>query len=288
MSNISVRKQEVNSVFENKETLEKLKAYLKTDDQKEKFKQTVIMLSLSQNLQKFSVHNIAKCAIQSLQIGLDILPQKALVYFTPRWDNKIKQSVLELSIGYKGYQKLLLESGQSIKTHAVYNCDQFSMSIDGFNENVTFVPDYSQHKESDYKWIEANLKGILVMIKDQATKEVYVNFVPKDKLMQLRGASEAIKKERFSPWTEYAKEMFMAKAIKYVISKRPMSDNVSQAVEIENQNEIANKEPFVKKLHALEAVIEPDQIPAIEPEDESQLTIDDDLIDAQEGKEYVF
>ena len=100
-----------------------------------------------------------------------------------------------------------------------------------------WYPHDDTDKWQEYKpaWVEANLRGVLVAIKDNSTGTVSINFISVGKLKQIAGVSPSVKKGSYSPYTEWGLEMYQGKAIKYILSKTPMNEQIGRAVEIDNQ-----------------------------------------------------
>jgi len=269
VNQVQKRKDDVSRFFNEQSVQDKLNAYFENNENKiEKFKSTMTMLSMEQDFQKWKPMSIMACGIQAAQIGLS--PQKSLglVYFVAY------KGQLELTVGYKGWQALLERSGKAVKSFPVYKCDEFSMEVKGFEEIVSLKPNYDEHNEGDVTWVDENLRGILVAIKDTSNGIVYNKFVHKAKLDQLKGQSPSVKKQRFSPWTHFALEMFMAKAIKYVISKTAMDEKVSLAVKIEDELEI-KQQGHLNKRGSLVAQQIAQEIPQIEQGEENGNTVTD-------------
>lgn len=211
-----------------------VKAHLEGDKVKqEKFESALLRIMSEKQFKDWNARSIVNCGLQALEIGLDFNKVLHQVYFVA-YKNKP-----QLAIGYRGWQTLLERAGKAVKAHPVYKCDSFSFEIQGFEENYSLVPEFSERKESDAKWVYDNLKGIIVAIKNIETSIVTVKYIHREKLDQLRGESASVQQNKFSPWVKYPLEMFMAKAIKYVISKTAMTPKVARAVQIETETEIA-------------------------------------------------
>lgn len=277
MSNIQKRKDQINKFFNEESIQQKLGAYFENNEKKiEKFKATMTMLSMEKDFQKWDPMSILACGVQSAQIGLS--PQKSLgqVYFVAY------KGSLELTIGYKGWQALLERAGKAVKAFPVYKCDEFEMEITGFEERVHLKPNYEEQREDDVKWVHENLRGILVAIKDTQTGIIYNKFVQMAKLEQLRGQSPSVKKQKFSPWTNFAIEMFMAKAIKYVVSKTAMDERTSVAVAIEDELEIKQQGHLARRESLVAKQIE-EPLPKINAGEENGAD-KDEFIEPESGE----
>ena len=88
------------------------------------------------------------------------------------------------------------------------------------------------------EWVDKNLRGVLIGIKNG---EVMVKFVTMDKIKQLKRHStsaNSAKGKKYSPYQNWNLEMYQARAIKYVVSKEPITQVIARAVEIDNQPHI--------------------------------------------------
>jgi len=144
-----------------------------------------------------------------------------------------------------------------IKTREVYNCDDFKIEFDGFDDKFTLIA--SNKREFSDKWIQANLKGIWVSVKYIELDEVENYFVSREKLEQLANMSKS-KNSKYSPYnTGFWLEMMNAKAIGYVARKLGISgEAIAKAVEIENSDsslkvdEVDTKEEEVVDIFEVE------------------------------------
>jgi len=245
-SPIILRKNQIKKIFDSEAAYQKMQPYFEDKKKLDRFKQTLMIIAMDDSLRYAEPESILKCGLQAAEIGLPI--EKALgQVFLVVYDGK-----LTLSVSYKGWQALFDRDRKSIKAHSVYDCDQFNMHIGDHNEHFDLKEDHETRKESDSKWVMAHLKGVIVSILNVDTDVTFNKFVPFDKLNQLRLMSPAIKKNKFSPWTNFTAEMFRAKAIKWVASKSAMSKSIARAIEIENKNEMEHQNLLPKKKSFLE------------------------------------
>ena len=235
------RQEAIKKAFDRKQ--EEMLALFQQDQSKvNRFISQILRLSVDRKLANCDQQSFFDCAVDCAEIGLMPQKQLGLIYFVPY------KGQAQLMIGYKGWQALLQRSGQAIKANPVFECDAFSYEVDDFDEKVSLIPDFDLHNDTDPKWVNENIKGVLVRIKDINTSVVTQTYVSVSKLKQLRGFSPSIKNKRSSPWDEHPKEMFMAKAIKYVISKTPMASQIGKAVEIEDSFEVKLQKDAAKPV----------------------------------------
>lgn len=229
------RKQQISEFFSKPEQLSRFIPYFDGDENKaSKFKQTLMMIAMDDKMSKYDIGSIFKCGITCAEIGLNPQQNLGQVYFVPY------KGKLQLQIGYKGWITLLERAGKICKTHNVYKGDLFNVTVEGFDEKIQFTPDFESRKESSSKWVEENLRGIVVIIRDIERKVDLVKFVQKDKLTQLKSFSQSAGSS-MSPWNDFAIEMYQAKAIKYVISKTSIDEKTALAIEVENKLDVINK-----------------------------------------------
>lgn len=221
-----------------KESVKKsLNDLLGNSKQAEKFSAVLLNIALEPSLATCSPSSIVNCALRIAELGLPIakhLGQAYIVGYTKRNDKgEPIETNAETIIGYKGWLSLMERAGKSVKVNPVYACDEFKMVVNGFDESISLIPNYNERKDEDDNWVKQNLKGILVSIKDNATSLVTNQFIPFAKIQKIVGISPS-SKSRFSPYQNWAIEMFQAKAIKYVLSKTPLNETIAEAIKMDN------------------------------------------------------
>lgn len=233
MSNAIIeRKNQITGLLSNPEVSSRLISLFSKDENKaEKFKATLMNIALDATLLQCTPASIIKSALQLAELELPLAKGLGQAYIV-----KYKADA-EAVIGYKGWLALAERGGKSVKAKAVFKCDVFSLEDNGFDETVTFRPNYDERKDFEPDWVEQNLKGVLVSIKDNSTKTISNNFVSFGKIKQIAGKSPA-RNSKFSPYVDWGLEMYQAKALKYVLSKTPMTEQIARAVEIDNKLDI--------------------------------------------------
>lgn len=203
-----------------------------------KFASALVQLSQNNNLKECKVDSILDVGFQIVQSGLNPNPLFGHAYVVPfKISGKNGGSdfvVAQLQIGYKGYIQLGYRAGWRFKAVPVYSCDSFDISFGGFEDVISLTPDYDKRNEDNGDWVFKNLKGVIVYAKD---KHDYISteYVPFKKLEQLRQKSpNQIKGELKHIWKEWAEEMYKAKALKYVIDRLPIEDEIKEIMTKEN------------------------------------------------------
>ena len=144
----------------------------------------------------------------------------------------------QLQVGYKGYIQLGYRAGWKFKAVPVYKCDKFDYKFGGFEDDIVLEPNYEARNEDDGNWIFKNLVGVIVYAKD---KDDYIvtEFVAFKKLEKLRLKSQNQVKDKLQHiWLDWAEEMYKAKALKYVVTRLPIEDDV---VEISSAEDNVHK-----------------------------------------------
>jgi len=134
-------------------------------------------------------------------------------------------SACKLQIGVKGYIALLARIGWHIKAHPVYDTDEFGYSVEGWEERVTFRPDY-EARGAGADWEYQHLRGVLTLVKSR-DGELYTQFVPRSVIERMRLASPNQKdpQQPAGVWANWYEQMALKSAIKRHIRKLPIGDD---------------------------------------------------------------
>lgn len=214
----------------------------------QKFKTSLLNITSNSSLAQCTPQSIIKSAFSLAEVGLDINPILKQAYVL-RYSTDA-----EPVISYKGWQCLLESVGKRSRAFCVFSCDEFSIDYESFEGKVIFKPNFKERDETNKKWFSENLLGVLVRIKWDENEEFY--FVSAKKIDKIKGCSPSIKSGKRSPYDEWFEEMYLAKAIKYVLSKQPLSEHqvkLAKALEIENEVEakIQQKENVSDEFEAM-------------------------------------
>ena len=253
MSNDLVSK--VKGALEAPQSQEKLLSFFGDDKAKvTKFKSALITIAQNPTLNQCSVGSILKSAFNLAEVGVEISPILGQAYIL-----KYKNDA-EAVISYKGWMALIEKAGKRVKAFSVFKCDTFSIDLSDFDEVITFKPNYAERNESDDAWYKDNLIGVLVKVKDMADGYVKNTFVTKDKIEKIKGKSPSAKSQ-YSPYNQWAEEMYLAKAIKYALSREALNftdENIKKAINLDNELDIKLQEQAraEKPKDELEAIID--------------------------------
>lgn len=258
-NNLIIREQEARNIVGAK--AKQISVLVGKDEAKtSKFMSALVQLSQNKNLMECKVDSIVDVGFQIVQAGLNPNPLFGQAYVVPF---KLKDgfTVAQLQVGYKGYIQLGYRAGWKFKAVPVYKCDNFDYKFGGFEDDILLEPNYDARSEDDGSWVFKNLVGVIVYAKD---KDDYIvtEFVPFKKLEKLRQKSQNQVKDKLQYiWLEWAEEMYKAKALKYVITRLPIEDDVQELIstedsvyKIEDTNSIPQKEIKSKNINDINSL----------------------------------
>ncbi|MDA3053224.1 recombinase RecT [Campylobacter sp. JMF_01 NE2] len=213
------------------------------------FQAAIIGMLTDPNLAECSVESIVKNGLNIIQLGLN--PQKTFgqAYIVPfgykKDENGLKQA--QLQIGYKGFITIAYRNGWVFRAVPVYKCDTFKQEFGGLSDNIIYEPNYEKQDNENPNWVLANLKGIIVYAKD-GQGNIFTEFVPFAKLEKLRLKSQNQKdpKQLTYIWAEWAEEMYKAKALKYVATRLPITENMQYAINLDNEMEVRDTQEYIE------------------------------------------
>ena len=203
-----------------------------------KMSSALVHISQNNNLIDCSVESIINVGYQIVQAGLNPNPLFGQAYVVPF---KIKGkngnsdfTVAQLQIGYKGFIQLGYRAGWRFKAVPVFKCDTFDYKFGGFEDEILLEPNFDKREEDDGSWVFTNLIGVIIYAKDK-TNHISTEFVPFKKLEQLRCKSQnQVTGKLQHIWDTWAIEMYNAKAIKHIVSRLPIEDEVTEFLAVEN------------------------------------------------------
>ena len=198
-----------------------------------KFMSALVQLSQNKNLIECKVDSIVDVGFQIVQAGLNPNPLFGQAYVVP-FKLKSGFTVAQLQVGYKGYIQLGYRAGWKFKAVPVYKCDKFDCKFGGFEDDIVLEPNYEARNEDDGNWIFKNLVGVIVYAKDK-NDYIVTEFVAFKKLEKLRLKSQNQVKDKLQHiWLDWAEEMYKAKALKYVVTRLPIEDDVQELINAED------------------------------------------------------
>lgn len=237
MNQLQPREQEARAIIGSK--MNQLNALLGGNKAKASaFASAIANLANDTNLIRCSIDSIVNCAMQIVQIGLN--PNKLLGQaYVVAYGNGA-----QLQIGYKGLIALGYKNGWKFRAVLIYACDEFSIEFGGICDKIKLIPNYDAQNASDNAWLEANLKGAVVFAMDKDGVE-FSEFVSVSKLKKLRASAKTS-----GVWNTWGEEMYRAKALKYVLSRLPITEALLEA--LSQEEPIATPQPkadiFTKQI----------------------------------------
>ncbi|MGJ0377322.1 recombinase RecT [Aliarcobacter cryaerophilus] len=258
-NDLIVREQEARSIVSAK--AKQISVLVGKDEAKtSKFMSALVQLSQNKNLIECKVDSIVDVGFQIVQAGLNPNPLFGQAYVVP-FKLKSGFTVAQLQVGYKGYIQLGYRAGWKFKAVPVYKCDNFDYKFGGFEDDIVLEPNYEARNEDDGNWIFKNLVGVIVYAKD---KDDYIvtEFVAFKKLEKLRLKSQNQVKDKLQYiWLDWAEEMYKAKALKYVVTRLPIEDDVQELISsednvhrIENAQSPAPREPEIQNINDINSL----------------------------------
>lgn len=258
-NDLIVREQEARNIVSAK--AKQISVLVGKDEAKtSKFMSALVQLSQNKNLIECKVDSIVDVGFQIVQAGLNPNPLFGQAYVVP-FKLKSGFTVAQLQVGYKGYIQLGYRAGWKFKAVPVYKCDNFDYKFGGFEDDIVLEPNYEARNEDDGNWIFKNLVGVIVYAKD---KDDYIvtEFVAFKKLEKLRLKSQNQVKDKLQYiWLDWAEEMYKAKALKYVVTRLPIEDDVQELISaednvhrIENAQSPAPREPEIQNINDINSL----------------------------------
>ena len=207
----------------------------------DKFVTDLTLLGMDKSILECEPVSVFSVALKIAQVGLSIVKEQKQAYIVPFVEQGIKKA--QLQIGYIGWRILAKRAGYDIDAELVYECDKFEYTVDENGKKFIFEANLKDRNETDAAWINENLLGAMVWARDKSG--VTRDFISAKKLNQLKNTNQAVKKGKFSAWTNWSEEMFKAKAIKYVASKLPTDDFILMSA-VNAENEVYKEQPKIE------------------------------------------
>lgn len=223
---------------------EDIRSMLGSSELARKFTTDLKLLALNPSLTNCEPKGLFTAALSAGQLGLSIVPQKGEAYMVPYGKDA------NLQIGYKGWLALAKSAGLEVNTFIVYEGDDFDAEYVAGEMKIKFKPDLFSRDDANPDWVEENIKGAIVAVKNINDGSITEKFVTGATLKKIKAQNPAVAAGKNSPWKTWPAEMYSGKACKYILSKMPMGDNFAKAVSIENDYENQAKKNPVTGLPA--------------------------------------
>ena len=225
-SSVKVRENEAKSLVAQK--IKQIEVLTGSKKKASAYASSLMTLANNKNLKNCSVESILHVGFEIIQAGLNPNPIFGQAYVVP-FKSKYGE-VAQLQIGYKGQIALGYRAGWIFKAVPIYQCDDFSLEFNGFEDIIHLKPNYEERNSEDGAWVYKNLVGVIIYAKDKLGN-IFTEFVDFKKLEKIRVKSANQKAGQLSYiWLEWAEEMYKAKALKYVITRLPITEDVQGVI----------------------------------------------------------
>lgn len=233
MNNLQVRENEARQLIASQMGV--LRTLTGKDEVKSStFASAILAQVTNRNLINCSVDSIIKNGIEIVRLGLNPNPTFGQAYIVP-FKTKNGGEIAQLQIGFKGFLNLAYRNGWIFRAVCVYTCDKFKIEFAGISDKITYEPNFEARQDDNAKWIHSNLIGVIVYAMDNQKTE-FSEFVPFSKLekLRLKSQNQNDKNELKYIWAEWSEEMYKAKALKYVATRLPITEQIQNAINSEN------------------------------------------------------
>ncbi len=258
---------------------------MKDKQKADRFLAASLVVASDKNLDNCDPSSIAQCLLGIAMLNLNVDKNIGHAYLVPH------KGIARLQVGYKGLIQLMYRAGWMCKALPVYLCDEFSMSFDGWDNKVKFIPNLDERDEGDKDWVVDNLRGIYVVARHGDSKDEYSTFVNKAVIEKLRLISPnqsrtssyasnednrlCAEKKPLGIWRDWYAEMAMAKAIKKLAKVLPIGDRrIETIIAVEDKMEMGNPVDIVKSIEA-EYIIERETVDQPKVQELPELTDED-------------
>lgn len=219
MSNVTQpREQQIKALMANSH--KQIQSLLGDKEKAARFTAGALQVATSYDLSSCSPDSIVTALVSIAQ--LDLNPDKNIgqAYLIKYGQNAT------LQVGYRGYIQLLHRAGWLVKAYPVYDCDEFSMSFNGWENKVNIEPDFENRSDDNKEWTISHLRGVYVVARNSVTDEEYSDFVTKKVIEKSRKSSQNQKADKPTGiWLDWYTEMAKKTAIKKLAKLLPLSDN---------------------------------------------------------------
>lgn len=217
----------------------------KSEDEAKRFRAVAVSVTSNYKLADCSDDSLISCVMGIAQLRLSIDPNLGHAYIIPYQvkdkndKSKVKYTIAQLQIGYKGFIQLLYRAGWVCETYPVYTCDKFNIAFN--NEKMAFTYDYDvnfdDREDDNNDWVYQNIIGVLVVMKDDRGN-VKTEFISKAKIEKIRLKSEN-QNSKTKPeyiWSEWYEEQARKSALKKVAKTTALGDEkVALAIAVDDK-----------------------------------------------------
>lgn len=233
MNSLTLRENEARNILKSQMSV--LNTLTNKDEARASiFASAILSQVTNKNLINCDLDSIIKNGIEIVRLGLNPNPNFGQAYIVP-FKTKNGGEIAQLQIGFKGFLNLAYRNGWIFRAVCVYACDKFKIEFAGISDKITYEPNFEARQDDNHKWIHSNLIGVIVYAMD-SNKTEFSEFVPFSKLekLRLKSQNQNDKNELKYIWAEWSEEMYKAKALKYVATRLPITEQIQNAISSEN------------------------------------------------------
>lgn len=181
-----------------------------------KFLATASKVANDYKLANCNVNSIIDACVTVAQLNLDLSPALSHAYIVPF------KGHVQLIVSARGYTALLARNGWKIKSYIVNEEDEFDYIIDGFEETIKFKKNIDSETET-FKYAVALAKS-----PDGTLFVEVMNAKQIDKHRKVSANQKGAKPT--GVWADWFDEMAKKTAIKKLVKKLPIGEDIANAV----------------------------------------------------------
>lgn len=214
-----------------------IKAYPSDNEAKrERFAQIAMTIANSVELKDCQDKSVVMAIYGCMKLGLVPDPSLGHVYIIPRWFKKLKCTLAQIQIGYRGYIELANRSQAIAETHStiVYERDEFDEDL-GTNRRVIHRPWYVKGESEP-----GEMRLAYVTWRDLRSGNVQHHVVTKNRIDRAREMSQSANSKfpQFSPWNKDEPAMWRKTAIIDASKMWPLTTEIADAVALDEQADL--------------------------------------------------
>ena len=206
----------------------KIRALLNTKEKTDRFYAAAVEIASDYQLSQCNPDSVVKACLTVAMLDLNIDKVSSEVYLVP-FKTKKGGKLAQLIVSARGYKKIAARYGIQIKEFAVFDCDEFDYSFDGWEEKITYRPNFDERMDDDPKWAKEHLKCVFAVAK-LPNKETAVEVMSRALIDKHRRAGQNADGD---VWKQWFIEMALKTVVKKLAKKLPMGDGLMKAVAAE-------------------------------------------------------
>lgn len=221
-----------------------INSLFKSEEDAKRFRAIAVSVTSNYKLADCTDDSLISCVMGVAQLRLSVDPNLGHAYIIPYQvkdkndKNKVKCTIAQLQIGYRGFIQLLSRAGLESDTYPVYDTDKFEIAFN--NEKMAFTYDFEvnfdDREDDDNDWVYKHLKGVLVVIR--SADGIKTEFISKAKIekMRLKSENQDNPKKPAHIWADWYEEMARKSSLKKVAKQQAIGDEkVALAIAIDDK-----------------------------------------------------